>query len=62
MIRALWRNETLNAWTESALLRDFGSMLAKADHKFRADKLLYEDNAAAALRAGPGFACIARRK
>ena len=50
-VRALWRNETLNLWTEGVLLRDFGALLTAADHKFRADRLLYAENAAAALRA-----------
>ena len=34
-----------------ALLRDFGAMLTNAEHKFRADKLLYADHSVAALRA-----------
>ena len=62
-VRALWRNETLNLWTEGVLLRDFASLLTSADHKFRADRLLYAENAAAALRAaalaGPDVLALA---
>ncbi|RBP09045.1 soluble lytic murein transglycosylase [Roseiarcus fermentans] len=50
-IRALWRDGNLDAWTESAILRDFGPVLTKADHKRRADRLLYAESWAAAYRA-----------
>jgi len=50
-MRALWREGSVDAWTESAMLRDFGPVLTKADHKYRADRLLYAENWAAAFRA-----------
>jgi soluble lytic murein transglycosylase len=51
MARDLWRDGAFDAWTESALLRQFGGVLTKADHKYRADRLLYSENWAAAFRA-----------
>ena len=51
MVRALWRDGNFDAWTESSILRDFGVVLLKADHKYRADRLLYAENYAAAFRA-----------
>jgi soluble lytic murein transglycosylase len=50
-IRTLWRDGGFDSWTESAILRDFGPVLTKADHKSRADHLLYAENWAAAYRA-----------
>ena len=49
--RALWRDGNFDAWTESAILREFGPVLTKADHKRRADRLLYAESWAAAFRA-----------
>ena len=44
-------------WTESVILREFGASLTKADHKYRADRLLYAEllgaGARAAALAGP---------
>ncbi len=51
MVRALWRDATLDPWTEGAVLREFGAVLTAADHKRRADRLLYDENWAAAYRA-----------
>ena len=51
IVRALWRDGNFDGWTESAILRDFGVSLLKSDHKYRADRLLYAESYAAALRA-----------
>ena len=41
IIRALWRDGNFDALTESAILREFGASLTKADHAYRADRLIY---------------------
>ena len=41
IIRALWREGSFDALTESVILRDFGAALTKADDAYRADRLLY---------------------
>jgi soluble lytic murein transglycosylase len=66
IVRALWRDGAPDGWTESAILRQFGPMLSKADHKYRADRLLYAENYAAALRAaalaGPDEMALAQAR
>ena len=49
--RALWREGNFDSWTESAIFREFGPVLTRADHKYRADRLLYAENWGAAYRA-----------
>ena len=65
VVRALWRDHDLDAWTEGAVLREFGALLTRADHKYRADRLLYAEKAQAALRAaelaGPDVVALAAR-
>jgi soluble lytic murein transglycosylase len=51
LIRALWRDGNFDALTEGVILRDFGALLAKADHKYRADRLIYAGYPGAAARA-----------
>ncbi len=51
IVRALWRDSDLDPWTEGAVLKEFGSELTRADHKYRADRLLYAEKTGAALRA-----------
>ncbi|MGH6818249.1 MAG: lytic transglycosylase domain-containing protein [Methylovirgula sp.] len=51
LIRALWRNSDLAGGLESQVKAEFGSYLTKADHKARADRLLYEQDNEAGLRA-----------
>jgi soluble lytic murein transglycosylase len=66
IVRALWRDGAFDGWTESAILRQFGPMLSKADHKYRADRLLYAENYAAAFRAaalaGPDEMALAQAR
>jgi len=63
IIRALWRDGNFDALTEGVIMRDFGASLAKADHKYRADRLLYTPYLGAAARAaalaGPDVLALA---
>src|SRR5579883_541022 len=51
MVRDLWRDGNLDGWHEGAILRDFGALLTKADHRARAIRLLYAEKYGAAARA-----------
>jgi soluble lytic murein transglycosylase len=51
LIRSMWRNDNLNPWTESLVLRESAGLLNADDHGARADRLFYAENYAAALRA-----------
>jgi soluble lytic murein transglycosylase len=66
IIRALWREGNFDAPTESVILRDFGASLARADHKYRADRLLYTAYLGAAVRAaalaGPDVLALAEAR
>jgi soluble lytic murein transglycosylase len=66
IIRALWRDSELDSSTEALILRDFGAALTRADHKYRADRLLYAESFESALRAatlaGPDIAALARAR
>ncbi len=50
----------------ASILRDFGVVLLKSDHKYRADRLLYAENYAAAFRAaalaGPDEIALAQAR
>ena len=66
IIRALWRDGNFDALTESVILRDFGASLAKDDHKYRADRLIYASYLGAATRAaalaGPDVLALAEAR
>jgi soluble lytic murein transglycosylase len=51
IIRALWREGSFDLWTEVQILREFGPLLSRADHKHRADRLIYAENFASGMRA-----------
>jgi soluble lytic murein transglycosylase len=51
IIRALWRDGDFDHSTETLILREFGAALTRADHKYRADRLLYVESFEFALRA-----------
>ena len=54
LVRGVWRDDDLDAWTESALLGEFAALLTHADHK-------YPRRAAALRRKGSGRLCAPRR-
>ena len=64
IIRDLWRTDDCAGNLEAAILKQFGDRLTPADHKARADRLLYKNNSAAGLRAatlaGPDVLALAR--
>ncbi len=51
LVSGLWRESDLDAATEGKLLAEFAVLLTRADHKYRADRLLYAENVWAAMRA-----------
>jgi soluble lytic murein transglycosylase len=64
LVRAAWRDDDFDSWTEGALLSEFSPLLTAADHKYRAERLLYQEKTAAALRVaalgGPDALALAR--
>jgi soluble lytic murein transglycosylase len=51
LVRTVWRNADLMPALETKVKSEFGSYLSTADHKARADRLLYEEETEAGLRA-----------
>ncbi|HUI21454.1 MAG TPA: lytic transglycosylase domain-containing protein [Methylocella sp.] len=66
LVRAVWREADLNAQIEAKVKADFGVYLSKADHKFRADRLLYKGETGASFRAatlaGPDVLALAKAR
>jgi soluble lytic murein transglycosylase len=66
IVAPLWRNEDLDTWSEGETLKTFASLLTRADHKYRADRLLYAEKSGAALRAaalaGPDEVALAQAR
>ncbi len=66
IIRALWRDGNFDALAESVILREFGASLTKADHAYRADRLLYAGYLSAGVRAaalaGPDVLALAQAR
>ncbi len=66
LARSVWREADLNALLEAKLTTDFGAFLLKADYKYRADRLLYKEQTANALRAaalaGPDVLALAKAR
>jgi soluble lytic murein transglycosylase len=66
IIRALWRDGNLDAMAEGVVLREFGASLTKADHIYRANRLLYAGylsaGARAAALAGPDVLALAQAR
>ena len=66
IIRSLWRDGNFDALTESVILREFGASLSKADHAYRADRLIYAGylsaGARAAALAGPDVLALAQAR
>ena len=65
-VREIWREEDLPVSQEIAILHEFGDVIEKSDHKYRADRLLYKEQVAAALReavlAGPDEVLLAKAR
>lgn len=66
LVREVWREADLNASIEAKIKTDFASYLTKADHKYRADRLLYKEQIANAFRAaalaGPDVMALAKAR
>jgi soluble lytic murein transglycosylase len=66
IVAPLWRNDDLDAWSEVETLKTFAALLTRADHKYRADRLLYAEKSGAALRAaalaGPDEVALAEAR
>jgi soluble lytic murein transglycosylase len=66
IVEALWRGSDLDAWGEAATLKDFAPLLTQADHKYRADRMLYAERTGAAMRAaalaGPDEVALAQAR
>ena len=48
--RALFRESDLSGYTEGLIRAEFGADLTKGDYKYRADRLLYKEKVAPAMR------------
>jgi soluble lytic murein transglycosylase len=66
IVAPLWRTDDLDAWSEAETLKTFAALLTRADHKYRADRLLYAEKSGAALRAaalaGPDEVALAEAR
>ncbi len=66
LVRAVWREADLNPQLEAKVKTDFNTYLSRADHKFRADRLLYKEQIAGAFRAaalaGPDVLALAKAR
>jgi soluble lytic murein transglycosylase len=51
LVRDVWRKADFNAGIEAQIRKDFSDMLRPEDYKFRADRLLYKEDTAGALRS-----------
>ena len=50
VLRPVWRTEKLDAADELTILREFGSIIPKADHRIRMERMLYADRVTSAQR------------
>ncbi|ACK49819.1 Lytic transglycosylase catalytic [Methylocella silvestris BL2] len=66
LVKTVWRNSDLNSTLESRTKADFGAFLDKSDHKYRADRFLYKEQVANAMRAaalaGPDVVALAKAR
>lgn len=66
LIRDAYRNDALSDGLEADIVKRFGSLLTRADHKFRADRLVYDgdfqDGLRAAARAGSDVTAVAKAR
>lgn len=65
-LKDAWHEDALSSDVESTVMVEFGGVLTRADHKYRADKLLYAEDAErglrAAGRAGPDVVALAKAR
>lgn len=66
LVKGLWREDDFNEALETVAKKEFSSFLGGADHKYRADRLLYAEKNAAAMRtaalAGDDVVQLARAR
>ncbi len=66
IVRTVWRDDDLTSGQEASLLKEFGSILRKEDHKARADRLIYKEDVPSGLRsaalAGPDVVLLERAR
>ena len=66
LVAEVWREGDINADFERRMKQEFGGFLTRADHKFRADRMLYKESVSAALRAaafaGPDVVALAQAR
>jgi len=67
LVRETWREDSLSAAMETAVLEQFGSMITASDHKARMDRLLYDNRELdvglrAAQRLGGAQLALARAR
>ncbi len=66
LARALFRESDLTSYMEGLVKAEFGSDLTKGDYKYRADRLLYKEKVAPAMRyaaqAGPDVLALAKAR
>ncbi|CAM5769030.1 lytic transglycosylase [Labrys miyagiensis] len=64
LIRDAYRNDPLSGQLEADIVRGYGNLLSRADHKFRADRLIYDgnfvDGLRVAARAGADVVSLAK--
>jgi soluble lytic murein transglycosylase len=64
LIRDAYRNDDLTGQLEADIMRGYGTVLSRADHKFRADRLIYDgdynDGLRVAARAGADVVALAK--
>ncbi len=65
-LRDAWREDALSEDTEATVMQEFGGLLTRDDHKYRADKQLYNEDAdrglRAATRAGSDVVALAKAR
>jgi soluble lytic murein transglycosylase len=66
LVREVWRTADINAAIEAQIHKDYGDLLRVEDYKYRADRLLYREDVAGALRsatlAGPDVLALAKAR
>ena len=66
IVKGVWRTDDLTPYQETSILHDFGDIVDKSDHRYRADRFLYKEQIVPALReaaaAGPDYLMLARAR